>query len=109
MSRARLAQNARKSAGCERLCDPVRYASVRVHMAPSGEKSTWKALGELSSIGIALVVATLLGLVAGYYADRWLGTKPWLLLLGLGLGIAAGFVNLFQSLKRAERELDDSS
>ncbi len=77
-------------------------------MAPSGEKSTWKALGELSSIGITLVLATVIGLGAGYYADRWLGTKPWLTLLGLGLGIAAGFVNLFRSVSRTERELDDS-
>lgn len=77
-------------------------------MAPPGEKSTWKALGELSSIGMALVLATVIGLVAGFYADRWLGTKPWLTLVGLGLGIAAGFVNLFRSVSRAERELDDS-
>ena len=77
-------------------------------MAPPGEQGTWKALGELSSIGLTLVVATVVGLVAGYYADSWLGTKPWLLLLGLGLGIAAGFVNLFRSVKRAERDLDDS-
>jgi len=77
-------------------------------MAPSGEQGAWKALGELSSIGLTLVVATVVGLVAGYYADSWLGTKPWLLLLGLGFGIAAGFVNLFRSVKRAERDLDDS-
>ena len=77
-------------------------------MAPSGERGTWKALGELSSIGLTLVVATVIGLVGGYYADRWLGTTPWLLLLGLVLGIVAGFVNLFRSVKRAERELDES-
>jgi F0F1-type ATP synthase assembly protein I len=77
-------------------------------MAPPGEQGAWKALGELSSVGLTLVVATVIGLVAGYYADSWLGTAPWLLLLGLGLGIAAGFVNLFRSVKRAERELDDS-
>jgi ATP synthase protein I len=77
-------------------------------MAPSGEKGTWKALGELSSIGFALVVATVIGLVVGYWLDRWLGTAPWLILIGLGFGIAAGFVNLFRSVKRAERELDDS-
>lgn len=77
-------------------------------MAPPGEKGTWKALGELSGIGITLVLATVIGLAAGYYADRWLGTKPWLTLLGLGLGIVAGFVNLFRSVKRAERELDDT-
>jgi len=77
-------------------------------MAPSGERGTWKALGEVSSIGVTLVVTTVIGLVAGYYADRWLGTKPWLMLLGLGMGIVAGFVNLFRSVNRAGRELDDS-
>lgn len=77
-------------------------------MAPSGEQGTWKALGELSSIGFALVVATVIGLAGGYWLDRWLGTAPWLMLIGLGFGIAAGFVNLFRSVKRAERELDDS-
>ena len=78
-------------------------------MAPSGEKGTWKALGELSSIGMALVVATVIGLGGGYYLDQWLGTMPWLTLVGLGLGIAAGFVNLFRSVKRAERDFDDPS
>ncbi len=77
-------------------------------MAPSGDQGTWKALGELSSIGLALVVATVIGLVGGYYADRLLGTSPWLLLLGLALGIAAGFVNLFRSVNRADREFDDT-
>jgi ATP synthase protein I len=77
-------------------------------MAPSGDQGTWKALGELSSIGFALVIATVIGLVGGYYADRLLGTSPWLLLLGLALGIAAGFVNLFRSVNRADRELDDT-
>ena len=92
---------------CDGLCVRERYASVPLHMAPPGEKGTWKALGELSSIGITLVVATVIGLVGGYYADRWLGSKPWLTLLGLGMGIAAGFVNLFRSVRRAEREFDE--
>jgi ATP synthase protein I len=77
-------------------------------MAPPGDQGTWKALGELSSIGFALVIATVIGLVGGYYADRLLGTSPWLLLLGLALGLAAGFVNLFRSVNRADRELDDT-
>ena len=77
-------------------------------MAPSGDQGAWKALGELSSVGLALVVCTVIGLVGGYYADRWLGTSPWLLLLGLGCGIVAGFINLFRSVNRADRELDDT-
>ena len=76
-------------------------------MAPSGEESSWKALAELSSIGMTLVLATVIGLAGGYGLDRWLGTSPWLIMIGLGLGIAAGFVNLFRSVKRAERDADD--
>ena len=75
-------------------------------MAPSGDQGAWKALGELSTVGLTLVIATVIGLVGGYYADRLLGTSPWLLLLGLALGIAAGFVNLFRSVSRADRDLD---
>jgi ATP synthase protein I len=76
-------------------------------MAPTGEQNAWRALGELSSIGLALVLATVIGLAGGYYLDRWLGTSPWLTLVGLVFGIAAGFVNLFRSVKRAEKSVDD--
>jgi ATP synthase protein I len=75
----------------------------------SGPEPAWKSVGELASIGVALVLATVIGLGAGYYADRWLGTSPWLTLVGLGLGIAAGFVALFRSVKSAERNLEDDA
>ena len=77
-------------------------------MAPPGEKSPWTALAELSSIGVAMVLATVIGFAGGYYADKWLGTEPWLLLIGLGFGIAAGFVMFFRSVSKAGREIDDS-
>jgi ATP synthase protein I len=59
-------------------------------------------------MGITFVVATALGLGVGYWMDRWLGSSPWLTLLGLGFGIAAGFVNLFRSVGTAERDRDES-
>jgi ATP synthase protein I len=40
-----------------------------------------------------------IGLAAGYFADRWLGTGPWLLLIGLALGIAAAGVNFYRTIK----------
>jgi ATP synthase protein I len=39
----------------------------------------------------------------GYFADRWLGTQPWLLLIGLGLGIAAASVNFYRTIKTLNR------
>jgi ATP synthase protein I len=76
-------------------------------MAPKGEDNAWKALGELSTIGLALVLSTVIGLAGGYYLDRWLGSSPWLTLIGLVLGIAAGFVNLFRAVNRAGKRIDD--
>jgi ATP synthase protein I len=78
-------------------------------MAPAGDPSAFRALGELSAVGLTLVVATVIGLAGGYYLDGWLGTSPWLTLIGLLFGIAAGFVNLFRSVKRAERDIDDGT
>lgn len=76
-------------------------------MAPAPEPG-WKSVGELASVGMAMVLATVIGLGAGYYADRWLGTSPWLTLVGLGLGIAASFVTLFRTVKDVEGDNDDS-
>jgi ATP synthase protein I len=55
----------------------------------------------LASVGIALVLATVMGLAGGYFLDHWLGTSPWLAMIGLLIGIIAGFVNLFRSVNRA--------
>ncbi|HXH81306.1 MAG TPA: AtpZ/AtpI family protein [Candidatus Tectomicrobia bacterium] len=77
-------------------------------MASSRDPGAWKSVAELSAIGMTLVVATVIGLAGGYVLDGWLGTRPWLTLLGLGLGIAAGFVNLFRAVKAAERDIDDT-
>ena len=56
-----------------------------------------------SSVGLAMVLATVIGLAAGYYLDKWLGTSPWLTLVFLVLGIVAGFRNLYVMMKRIER------
>ncbi|MBI4609822.1 MAG: AtpZ/AtpI family protein [Candidatus Rokubacteria bacterium] len=68
------------------------------------EPSPWRALGVLASAGITFVVATAGGALLGYFLDRWLGISPWLTLIGLGVGIAAGFRELFRTIKAAERQ-----
>lgn len=75
--------------------------SVPLHMV---EPSPWRALGVLGSLGITFVVATAGGALLGYFLDRWLGSSPWLTLIGLGLGIAAGFREVFRSIRALERQ-----
>ncbi len=41
----------------------------------------------------------MIGLGAGYLLDRWLGTRPWLLLLFFLFGVSAGFLNLYRVLQ----------
>ncbi len=53
------------------------------------------------SIGIELVVSVIIGLVAGSWLDRRFGTAPWLTLLGIVVGSAAGFRSLLRYTKRA--------
>ncbi|MGH7263311.1 MAG: AtpZ/AtpI family protein [Candidatus Rokuibacteriota bacterium] len=67
---------------------------------PRADRRRLRQLAALSGVGLALVVSTVLGLWGGYVLDGWLGTSPWLTLIGLLLGIAAGFVNLFRAVGR---------
>lgn len=71
-----------------------------------GSRRWIRQVGVLSGVGLTLVLCTVLGLGAGYYLDRWLGTSPWLTLVGLLLGIAAGFVNLFRAVGAFDGEQD---
>ena len=65
--------------------------------------SLWRTLGQLSTLGIAMVAAVAIGLGIGYWLDRWLGTSPWLTMLFALFGIVAGFVNLVRDVRRYGR------
>ena len=46
---------------------------------------------------ISLFAAVVSGLLVGWLLDRWLGTRPWLLVTGLILGSAAGFYEFIRA------------
>jgi len=69
----------------------------------AGEKRRGLAAAERMSgfgfawrVGLELVSALIVGVAIGYMLDRWLGTRPWLLILFFILGSAAGLLNVFR-------------
>jgi len=57
----------------------------------------WLSFGRAGTAGLVLVFSTFIGFAAGYYLDKWLKTGPWLSIIFLVLGIAAGFLNIFET------------
>ena len=63
--------------------------------------SHYRQLAIFGSVIFLLPTALFGGYFAGALLDRWLGTAPWLTIVGLLLGGVAGFVELFRLLRRA--------
>jgi ATP synthase protein I len=55
-----------------------------------------------------LVIAIFLGAGAGWWLDKYLGSKPWGFIIGLLLGLVAGYRNIFILAKRLERSQEAS-
>lgn len=62
--------------------------------------------GLASTIGIMLVVSTVIGYAFGSWLDRVFGTDPWLMLLFTLMGITAGFIEMFRIVLRISKEED---
>ncbi len=63
--------------------------------------------GEKLGVGMRIAVELVAGVVAGAFiglmADQWLGTKPWLLIVGFVLGCCAAFLNVYRVAQAEER------
>jgi len=66
--------------------------------------NTYKKLYIVWTVGIQIVVSLLIGFGMGLMLDRWLDTAPWLMLLFIGFGVAAGFLNVYKTLIKDELE-----
>ena len=76
-------------------------------MAPGERGPSQGQTAQLVNLGTMLFACVAVGLAAGYFADRWLGTSPWLLLTGLAFGIGAAVVNFIRTIKALSRQDDD--
>ncbi len=71
------------------------------------DRNLIRMLGALSTVGLTMVFATVIGLFIGYQLDKVFGTSPWLMGIFLLLGLIAGFRNLFVHVKKSQETLDE--
>ena len=55
-------------------------------------------------IGITMMAAVAVGTLTGYFLGKWLGIN-WLILAGIILGIAAGYRNVYLTVKKYTADL----
>ncbi|VAV99646.1 ATP synthase protein I [hydrothermal vent metagenome] len=90
---------------------PVTSLKARVEQARKVNSPRSKdGLNESHAYGMAMrLVAELLsglivGLIVGWFLDKWLGTKPWLLIIFIFLGLGAGIFNVVRAAKQIEEK-----
>lgn len=58
--------------------------------------------------GGSFVSSIIAGTLLGYLLDMWLGTEPWLVISGIVLGSYAGFVKMWDYMKKLDDKPRDS-
>jgi F0F1-type ATP synthase assembly protein I len=63
------------------------------------QKTNWVEMSNYAELAIVFPAATVIGWLIGVGFDKWLHTT-WLYIVGLLLGIAAGFVQLIRTASK---------
>lgn len=77
-------------------------------MSGPGGNGRWARPADYLGHGLTMAASTLLFLWLGTKADGWLGTDPWLTLLGAFVGAGAGFYYMIHHLVVVPRGRDGS-
>ena len=78
--------------------DKARAQNVPRQPAVGDRSATQQGLGLGLRIGIELVVAIGVATGLGWAIDRWLGTRPWGIIVLFFLGVAAGMLNVYRAV-----------
>jgi ATP synthase protein I len=79
--------------------DKARAQHVRRQLGEIiGRSAVQQGLGLGFRIGIELVVAVGIATGLGWGIDRWLGTRPWGVIVLFFLGVAAGMLSVYRAV-----------
>lgn len=74
---------------------------------PGSGRQRWsRELGPFLTLGLQLAITVVAFFFLGQWVDQKLGTEPWFMLVGLGTGVAGGFIKFFKTATRLGNEAD---
>lgn len=65
-------------------------------------KQTTSAVNDGWMEGGSFFSSILAGTLLGYFLDMWLGTEPWLVVIGIVAGSYSGFMRVWEYSKRID-------
>jgi ATP synthase protein I len=65
-------------------------------------KAFFRELGKYSALGLEMALSVVIGMGIGYYLDR----GPWLMIVWISLGFAAGVRSLYRAAVRSGKDLE---
>ena len=76
-----------------------RLDRMRAEPEEPGSHKGSSAMGRAMRLSTELLAGLFVGCLLGLGLDKWLGTSPLFLLVGIGVGFAAGVVNVSRAMK----------
>ncbi len=65
---------------------------------PKKEDGVWSAFSIAGTIGLNMAATVAVGLFIGRFADNYLGSAPWLTIVGIVLGMLAGLWSTYKKI-----------
>ncbi len=62
-----------------------------------------RTFGTLGTLGLSVVIALVLGVALGLWLDRLTGWSPTFFIGGFLLGLAAGVLNIYRTMRRLQK------
>ena len=81
-----------------RIAAAKRGRMVQAEPARTRSAGNSESLGRGIRLGTEFAAAVLVGAGLGYFLDLWLGTAPWIMLVMLLVGFAAGILNVTRAV-----------
>jgi predicted MFS family arabinose efflux permease len=85
---------------CAALDDTGGNRAMGIYFS-KGAGEALRTAGALSTVGLAFVLALVIGFWLGTVLDGWLGTRPVFTILFFFFGLAAGILNVYRIVSQA--------